>query len=212
MAFGGLIESVGKTVFDAFTAEHARAAFEDDRQVIRTGQPIVDKVEKETWLDGSTTWALTTKVPVRDKRGAIAGTFGISRDITKLTRAQEALKKSEERYRILFNHTHDAVLVHGITSDGLPGRITEVNDFTCERTGYAREELLRMSALELVAREGAWKEIAQEMMARLKAEKHVVLESISVSKGGTEVPRGNQEPAIRGGRRAHGPYDRQRLE
>ena len=35
MAFGGLIESVGKTVFDAFTAEHAQAAFEDDQQVIR---------------------------------------------------------------------------------------------------------------------------------------------------------------------------------
>ena len=188
MAFGGLIEAIGKTVFDVFTAEHAQAAFEDDQQVIRTGEPIVDKVEKETWRDGSTTWALTTKVPVRDKRGAIVGTFGISRDITKLTRAQEALKKSEERYRILFNHTHDAVLVHGITSDGLPGRITEVNDFACERTGYAREELLRMSPLDLDAREGAWKEIAQEMMARLTAEKHAAFESISVSKAGLKIP------------------------
>ena len=188
MAFGDPGEAIGKTVFDAFTAEHAQTAFEDDQQVIRTGEPIVDKVEKETWLDGSTTWALTTKVPVRDKRGAIVGTFGISRDITKLTRAQEALKKSEERYRILFNHTHDAVLVHGITSDGLPGKITEVNDFACERTGYARDELLRMSPLDLDAREGAWKETAQEMMARLKAEKHAAFESISVTKAGLKIP------------------------
>jgi len=187
-AFGGRIESVGKTVFDAFTAEHAQAAFEDDQQVIRSGEPIVDKVEKETWLDGSTTWALTTKVPVRDKRGTIVGMFGISRDITKLTRAQEALKKSEERYRILFNHAHDAVLVHGITPDGLPGKITEVNDLTCERTGYTREELLRMSPLDLDAREGSWKEIAQEMMARLIAEKHAAFESIAVNKAGLKIP------------------------
>ena len=188
MAFGDPGEAIGRTVFDAFTAEHAQAAFEDDQQVIRTGQPIVDKVEKETWLDGSTKWALTTKVPVRDKRGVIVGMFGISRDITKLTRAQEAQKKSEERYRILFNHTHDAVFVHGITFDGLPGRITEVNDFACERTGYSREELLRMSPLDLDAREGAWKEIAQEMIARLKAEKHAALESISVTKAGLKIP------------------------
>ena len=188
MAFGDPGEAIGKTVFDAFTAEHAQTAFEDDQQVIRTGEPIVDKVEKETWRDGSTTWALTTKVPVRDNRGAIVGMFGISRDITKLTRAQEALKRSEERYRILFNNTNDAVLVHGITSDGLPGKITEVNDFACERTGYAREELLRMSPLDLDAREGAWKEIAQEMMARLKAEKHAALESISVTKAGLKIP------------------------
>ena len=147
-----------------------------------TGEPTVDKVEKETWLDGSTTWALTTKIPVRDKRGATLGTFGISRDITELTRTQEALKKSEGRYRVLFNHANDAVFVHGITPDGLPGKITEVNDFACERTGYAREELLRMSPLDLDVREGAWKEIAQEMIARLKAEKHAALESISANK------------------------------
>ena len=186
--FGDPGEAIGKTDFDVFAAESAQAAFEDEQQIIRTGEPIVNKVEKETWLDGSTTWALTTKMPVRDKRGVTVGTFGISHDITKLTRSQEALKKSEERYRILFNHISDAAFVHGITPDGLPGRYTEVNDVACERTGYSREELLRMSPLDFRPPEGAWKEVEQEMMARPKAEKPAAWEGIHVSKAGLKIP------------------------
>ncbi|HUI71016.1 MAG TPA: PAS domain S-box protein [Spirochaetia bacterium] len=187
-ALGDPGEAVGKTDFDIFTAEHAQRLFEDEQQIIRTGEPIVNRVEKEAWLDGSTTWALSTRMPVRDKRGAIAGTFGISRDITKLTHAQEALKKSEERYRILFNHINDVAFVHGITPEGLPGRYTEVNDVASEQTGYTREELLRMSPLDFRPPEGAWREVEQEMMARLKAEKHAAWESIHVSKAGQKIP------------------------
>jgi two-component system, cell cycle sensor histidine kinase and response regulator CckA len=188
MTFRDPGEAIGKTDFDVFAAERAQAAFEDEQQIIRTGEPIVNKVEKETWRNGSATWALTTKIPVRDTRGALVGTFGISRDITRLKRTQDALEKSEERYRILFNHINDAAFVHGITPDGLPGRYTEVNDVACERTGYTREELLRMSPLDFRSPEGEWKEVEQEMMARLRAEKHAAWESIHVSKAGLKIP------------------------
>jgi PAS domain S-box-containing protein len=181
-------KALGKTDFDLFTAEHAQAAFEDEQQIIRTGEPIVNKVEKETWPDRSDTWVLTTKMPLRDEQGTIVGTFGISSDITKLRLTEEALGRSEERYRVLFNNITDAVFVHGITSDGLPGTFTEVNDIACKRLGYIREELLRMSPFDLDAPEGAWKEIAQEMMARLKAEKHAARDGIYVSKTGLKIP------------------------
>src|SRR5215212_9255687 len=81
---------VGRTDFDFFVEAHARAAYEDEQRVMRTGVPLVDKEECETYTDGSTTWLSTTKVPVFDDTGAVAGLVGISRDITERKRAEEA--------------------------------------------------------------------------------------------------------------------------
>jgi rsbT co-antagonist protein RsbR len=77
----------GKTDFDFFAEEHARPAFEDEQEVMRTGQPIF-KEEKETRLDGWETWASTVKMPLRDEEGKIVGTFGVSRDITQQKRVE----------------------------------------------------------------------------------------------------------------------------
>ncbi|HEX8117474.1 MAG TPA: PAS domain-containing sensor histidine kinase, partial [Pyrinomonadaceae bacterium] len=83
-------EVVGKTDFDFFVEEHARAAYEDEQRVMRTGVPLVDKEECETYTDGSTTWLSTTKVPIMDEGGRVTGLVGISRDITERKRAEEA--------------------------------------------------------------------------------------------------------------------------
>jgi PAS domain S-box-containing protein len=91
-------EAVGKSDFDFFTEEHARQAFEDEQRIMRTGLPIIGEVEKETWPDGRETWASTTKMPLRDLAGNIVGTFGVSRDVTAQKLAEEALRRSEERY------------------------------------------------------------------------------------------------------------------
>ncbi len=83
---------LGKTDFDLFTEEHARPAFEDEQQIIKTGQPLIACEEKETWPDDrEDSWVLTTKVPLRDRNGEIVGTFGVSRDITELKKHQQQL-------------------------------------------------------------------------------------------------------------------------
>ena len=85
------VEAAGKTDFDFFTAEHAQPAFDDEQTIIRTGQPMIGKVEKETWGDGTETWGLTTKVPMRDGAGEIIGTCGVTKDITALKRVEQEL-------------------------------------------------------------------------------------------------------------------------
>ena len=84
-------EAVGKTDFAFFTEEHARPAYEDEQDVIRTGQSMVNKEEKETWADGRVRWVSTSKVPLRDGEGEIIGTLGISRDITDRKIVEEEL-------------------------------------------------------------------------------------------------------------------------
>jgi PAS domain S-box-containing protein len=88
---------IGLTDFDVFPEELARRAYEDEQKIIRTGKPIIDKLEKQNHLDGSTTWALVTKMPWRDEEGEIIGTFGISRDITELKRAETDLELAHKK-------------------------------------------------------------------------------------------------------------------
>ena len=80
---------IGLTDRDLFSREHAEGALADEREIIRTGKPIIDYEEKETWPDREDTWASTTKMPWRDTQGNIIGTFGISHDITEKKRAAE---------------------------------------------------------------------------------------------------------------------------
>lgn len=81
-------DAINKTDFDMFSEEHARQAFNDEQEIVRTGQAIVDKEERETWTDGHESWVLSTKLPLHDQQGNVIGTMGISRDITERKRVE----------------------------------------------------------------------------------------------------------------------------
>ncbi len=93
-------EILGRTDFDIFSEPHAVAAFEDEQRIIRSGESVVGKVERETFADRPDAWVSTTKSPLRNEDGQIIGTFGISRDVTAQIAAEQALT---------FQSLHDAV-------------------------------------------------------------------------------------------------------
>ena len=84
--------ALGRTDLDFFTNEHAQQALSDEQEIIRTGTALVNVEEKETLANGKFRWVSTTKLPLRDRKGEIVGTFGISRDITDRKKAEEQLQ------------------------------------------------------------------------------------------------------------------------
>jgi PAS domain S-box-containing protein len=104
-------EAVGKSDVDFFSQEHAQVALNDERLVMRTGEPIIGKVERETLPDGTVTWALTSKLPMRDKSGRIIGNFGISRDITAIKKIESELAEERNLLRSLIDNLPDYIYV-----------------------------------------------------------------------------------------------------
>jgi two-component system, sensor histidine kinase and response regulator len=89
-------EVIGKTDRD-FYPEYKAIQFEnDDLQVIRSGEAIINREEMVIKPDGTTAWLLTTKAPLRDHTGNVIGLIGIGRDITERVESQKELAKAKE--------------------------------------------------------------------------------------------------------------------
>ena len=101
-------EAIGKTDFDFFSKEHAQQAYEDEQKIISSGVPITLE-EKETWTDKDDTWVLTEKMPIRDNKGNIIGTFGISKDITERKRIEQQNHEEHEFLRTLIDTIPDQI-------------------------------------------------------------------------------------------------------
>lgn len=89
MGLSSFDELLGKTDFDIFCDEHAQLAKKDEEEIIKSRTSIINKIEKEIWRDGKVTWASTTKIPLIDENDVVYGTFGITRDITELKKAED---------------------------------------------------------------------------------------------------------------------------
>lgn len=97
-------DCVGKTDADFFSSEHAQHARADEQRIIRTGIPVLAKIERTTLRDGTRRWASSTKLPWRDANGAIIGTFGLSRDVTATKEAEEKLTEERNLLRTIIDH------------------------------------------------------------------------------------------------------------
>jgi len=99
----------------------------------------------------------------------------------RTSRTARSLEKSEEKFRTLFEHAGDAILIHDL--DGL---ILEANDEACQRLGFGHDELLelRVGDLEAVSdRPGVL-----ERVQTLGSEEKMIFDSVFISRIGDAVP------------------------
>jgi len=139
-------DAVGKSDFDFFTEEHARQAYEDEQQVMRTGKSLVGIEEKETWPDGRVTWVSTTKVPLRDAGGNFTGLVGVSRDITGRMQVEEKMREQAA----LLDTANDAIYV-----TTLDCTILYWNQGAERTYGWASTEALNRKTTELINSDAA---------------------------------------------------------
>lgn len=137
-------EVIGHDDTFIFQYDDAQSVMAGDRQVMAHGttQTYEDLV---TTPDGLRRTFMSTKGPLFGSDGAVIGLFGISRDITERKQAEEAVKDAELRYRSIFEQAPVGIA----TIDSLTGRFLSVNASFCAINGYANEEMLSRTFLDI---------------------------------------------------------------
>ena len=102
--------------------------------------------------DGSVWWASTNAHFYKNKAGEIVGVEGITRDISEKMTAEKALREIEERLRLVFHTSPDAIILTR-TADGL---IIDINEGFTKSMGFTREDVAGQSSLSL----NIWKDPA----------------------------------------------------
>jgi diguanylate cyclase (GGDEF)-like protein/PAS domain S-box-containing protein len=128
--------------------------------------------------------ALAAAPLVRD--GKVCGAVAAFHEISERLRQQQVLRESEERFRLLFNSSLDAVFVFHLTDDGTPTPFVEVNDVACERLGFVREELLTRSIIDICDPEGAVE--VPRMLAEIRQHGYGMFENVHVAADGHRIP------------------------
>jgi PAS domain S-box-containing protein len=122
---------------------------------------------------------------LKDEKGEVASVTSIGEDITERKLFDDALKESEERYRLLFHGLKDAVYVHEVSPEN-PGKFIAVNETACRMLGYSDEELLQMYVKDIDVPEQA--ENIPVVHGRLFRDGHALFETFHVAKNGRKIP------------------------
>lgn len=77
-------EALGKTDREFFGSRRAADYARDDAAVMRSGLPIVNRIESAPEREGSPRLVMTTKVPLRDRAGRIVGVAGVTRRLEQV--------------------------------------------------------------------------------------------------------------------------------
>ncbi len=121
---------------------------------------------------------------LKQKREALRDAYANLEE--KVVERTAELAASEEKYRALIECANDAIFIHEITEDEKPGPFIEVNELACRLLGYSREELSRMSPMELD--DPRYRYRIELAMERLLREGHAVFETAQIAKDGRSIP------------------------
>ncbi|MBC8354947.1 MAG: PAS domain-containing protein [Planctomycetes bacterium] len=175
--------AIGKSDADFFTPEHAEQAQRDEQEVMRTGEPILDKVEKETWSEQADTWCSTTKLPLRDSSGEVIGTFGISRDITEHKQAEANLARERDLLKTIIDNVPDLIFIKDRA-----GRFVAVNAAMLRVLQVENEQqVIGKTDFDFSPPELAANYVADDQTVMRSGEPMIDQEEVSPDSGGGEV-------------------------
>lgn len=126
-------EVLGKSDLELFNGDVGYRGYEDDLCVLESGEPVINREEVFHDKEGTKRWLLTSKIPLTDQHGKVAGLVGIGRDITEQKRANETIQKLTKS----IEQSPSTIVITDIY-----GAIEYVNPKFCEITGYSKEEAL----------------------------------------------------------------------
>src|SRR5580692_1463336 len=115
----------------------------DWRTALKLGQAAESEARVRR-ADGEYCWWFIRNVPLRDETGKLVKWYGTAIDIEDRKRADQALRKSEERWRSVFENS-----AIGVAITDLSGRFLATNHVFQAMVGYTEEELLAVNFLDL---------------------------------------------------------------
>ncbi len=141
-------EVIGKTPFDLMPSEEAERILKIFREYVSQESPFNSLENINCHKDGHRVVLETSGVPFHDAKGRFQGYRGIDRDITQRKKAEEELKESEEKYRMVFTQAPDSIVIIDVEK----GKLEQFNSSAHKNLGYTREEFekLKISDFEVV--------------------------------------------------------------
>jgi len=141
-------EALGRTEFDFLDPELAQRRYQEEQDIVRTGEALVSRIEQVG--DASfPRWLTSTKVPVRNTSGQVDLLVCVSRDMTDWKIALEALQHSERSFRLLFAAIPHPVWVHDLETL----EFIEVNDAAIQHYGYSSADFAKLHLQDIFAPE-----------------------------------------------------------
>jgi len=130
-------ELIGNSYKMIMPEDEAQRVFEMFHKVFMTGEPNLGFAHKVTRKDGAIGYAESSVSLLKDDRGRPVGFHSVSRDITNRKQLEEALRRSEERFRTILENMQDSYY-----EVDLAGNFTFLNVSASNRLGYSKDELL----------------------------------------------------------------------
>jgi len=132
-------ELIGMSYKDFTIEDDIESVFQVFNEVYQTGVPNNGFPWKTLRKDGSHGFAETSVSLILDDKGKIIGFRGVGRDITERRRVEEALRQSEENYRVLF----DSSVIGTIVLDAETMKMAMINQAAAKMFGFSSAEEAR---------------------------------------------------------------------
>jgi len=175
-----LEELIGKPFSDHVCEEHRDLVLTRHTDRLNNGKNIPSRYEFNLLCKDGNRISLDVSASTIEYENRPA-VMSILRDITKNKDMLNSLKKSEKKFRDIFNNSNDLICIHDIE-----GKLLEVNKVVCEVTCYGRHELLQISIMDLVPPE--YKSKLIDDVKRLQENKNSIFETLVLCKGGSHIP------------------------